>query len=143
MIELCEYQYNDRFELPDILEPRVSRCPEAEGRICSNPAWTLYYHDQRVACGGVFILWPGVAEGWLNVSTEAHKHPIPFCRAVFRCRKWLVEERGIHRVQATVDPHFEHGIVLVERFGFKPEAVLRQFTHDRQDQLLFAWTKEG
>jgi hypothetical protein len=98
---------------------------------------TLYANGQRLCCGGLYRLWPGVAEAWIAVSADAHKHPV----AVVRYARSVIDEgvRTWHltRVHSHVRADFMVARKFMEHLGFELESTLPKFGPDGSDYVMY------
>ncbi len=106
------------------------------------PSLSGFYDGKLVGCGGVVILWPGVAEAWCLFSKEVEKYEfsakIQFARTIkSKLNEWVVEHKLV-RIQAPMRADFLDGIRMAEWLGFKCEGRLRRYHEDGCDALMFA-----
>ncbi len=104
------------------------------------PAFTAATKDGAImACAGLALLWPGVAEAWALTSPLVEGHALAFHRAVRRMLPAMIRQMGLVRVQATVLAGYALGARWLERLGFARETAgpMRRYVGD-DDYHLFA-----
>lgn len=97
------------------------------------PCWSVIIYGRVVACGGLFVPWEGRGIAWAIISSDAPF--VTLTRAVLR----VLAMPGIpRRVECFVDVHFQQGMRWAEMLGFQREGLMRSFTPDGRDHVLFA-----
>lgn len=99
----------------------------------AGPCWSVFVGGRVVACGGLCVQWEERAVAWAIIS---HGAPlIPVTRSVLH----VLGQRGIpRRVECFVDVSFQEGIRWAEMLGFQREGLMRAFSPDGRDHILFA-----
>lgn len=101
--------------------------------IKAGPCWSVFVGGRVVACGGLCAQWEGRAVAWAIISEGA---PLV---AVTRSAIHVLGLPGIpRRVECFVDVSFQEGIRWAEMLGFQREGLMRAFSPDGRDHLLFA-----
>lgn len=103
-----------------------------------HPSCTLMEGDRPVACVGIVILWPGVAEGWAFVSQTVTRHRIAFLRHLILGLRKAELSHKLHRVQAVVNKDYAEGKRLVHYLGFFAEGTLYGYGADDSDYVMYA-----
>jgi hypothetical protein len=106
------------------------------------PAYTIVYANQIVWCGGVVILWPGVAEAWAVPSMSLADCPVAFHRDVKIVLGQLIETMQLRRVQCTVHNLFRSSRKWLEKLGFHFEGEMPKYGPDGSDHYRYAWVKK-
>ncbi len=82
----------------------LGKCPSELFLEDARPAITLMTDDGEViACGGLRILYGGVAESWVIAGPLAEKHPLALCKATKEYMDRWVKEYGLRQLTASVD----------------------------------------
>lgn len=101
--------------------------------IKAGPCWSVFVGDSVVACGGLCIQWEGRGVAWAIISKGAPL--VPVTRSVLH----VLNQHGIpRRVECFVDVSFREGVRWAEMLGFQREGLMRAFSPDGRDHLLFA-----
>lgn len=87
---------------------------------------------------GMWILWPGVAEGWLIPSRHIGRKTIPFHRGALRYFKYASAKLGVKRLQFTVHSQNVPACRWAERCYFEREGTLRNYGPDGADYFMFS-----
>jgi RimJ/RimL family protein N-acetyltransferase len=94
--------------------------------------------DKLWGCGGLDILWAGVAEGWAFFSPAIRENPLGITRAVKTRLSELMMDLELHRVQCHVRHDLYPALRFVQALGFTEEGTNLKFTHDGVDCKEFA-----
>ena len=97
--------------------------------------------DEVMFCGGLMILWPGVAEAWLLTSPLVEQYPVWFHRTVDRFLREKEIELGLRRIQMTVHQDHVTGKRWAERLGFACEVRMAKYGPQGHDYYLYARTQ--
>lgn len=107
-------------------------------RAMKSPSFTIMVGTRPVACMGLLILWPGVAEGWAFVANDIRRYSMSFLKTAF----WIIEQararNNLHRIQAVVHEDFKTGQKFMKHLGFYPEAKLVAYGPDGANYMLYA-----
>lgn len=117
-----------------------------------NPADTDMYKDFSVmgyvntalidgkilGLGGAIVFWPGVAEGWYCLSTEADNHKVAMVNCINEMITKTVADLRLHRLQTTIRVDFVKAIRLIQAAGFELECTMKRYTEDGIDAYLYA-----
>jgi hypothetical protein len=118
-----------------------------EGRVdeylAQGMAYTGIIGDRILACGGVIMLWRGVAELWLVTTGQVPEFPLAFHRAILKILALLERSMGLWRMQVAI--HGEHLVsqYWVQRLGFKEEGPMPGYAPDGSTYVRFARVKGG
>ena len=92
------------------------------------PAYTAWSHtDDRLACAGLAIEWPGRAFAWAVLAPGLRSDPyaaIAFHWRVRRRLHYLMVEHGLRRVEVDVNVRSGDGIRWLRTLGFQLEAKM-------------------
>lgn len=105
------------------------------------PAFTGMAGQEIMACGGLVMLWRGVAEVWMVSTALVAARPLAFHRAVKRGLARLRQDMGLWRVQAAVQKEHEVSRAWLARLGFREEGEMPGYGPDGEDYVRMAWTK--
>lgn len=101
--------------------------------IKAGPCWSVFVGGRVVACGGLCIQWEGRGVAWAIISEGA---PLV---AVTKSVIHVLGLPGIpRRVECFVDVSFQEGIRWAEMLGFQREGLMRAFSPDGRDHVLFS-----
>lgn len=105
----------------------------------SDTSRTLFNGDgDPIACAGLFLLWPGVAECWSLVTLEARMlYPLALHKGALS----LVEEWrkiGLHRIQVNVLSNFIPALDWASKLGFVHEGPLHNYGPNKERLERFA-----
>lgn len=125
---------------PDHLYALIPETPERAGwevapaahihALDNGHAVTGLIDGKPVACGGLVLLWPGVAEGWLATTPAAVAHPTWLVRSIIRFIRAKIAELQIRRLQAHVDASFTRAWMWLERLGLQRESEMLRYGRD-------------
>ena len=106
------------------------------------PAYTGWYRDRIIACGGVRLFWPGVGEAWGIFCEQAYdfRRELLFYTKLYLDR--ITIDHDLRRLHATADVEWEVAWGFLEHLGFKLEAVMRKYGPNGHDYYLYAKIKE-
>lgn len=108
---------------------------QAERNLSGSIAGSLFYGDEFLGCAGVKQFWKGVGEAWFFMTPESSRHGRMIARLI---KKRLESMQEYHRIQATVEIDFKEGIRFMGFLGFHREGILKKYTADAKDSLMFA-----
>lgn len=94
--------------------------------------------EQIVAAGGLFVLRPGVAEAWLIRSADLAAYRIAVARLILSALNEALQVLRLHRVQAVVPVDSAKARRFAEWLGFVPEGVMRRYSGDGSDSILYS-----
>jgi hypothetical protein len=135
MITMEPFSYVHALNISDIKDEEFIRTMKEHEKDAS--AYTVYYDNEILCCGGVMMVWEGVAEIWTLESELIHKHPLAFHKFM---KKWMgifFKKHNLVRMQATVDAGYDNYIKWIESLGFVREGLMKKF-HAGRDYYLFA-----
>tara|TARA_B100000686_G_C16081772_1_gene614271 strand:- start:97 stop:537 length:441 start_codon:yes stop_codon:yes gene_type:complete len=121
----------ERDMLGDLIEFFQSRTPE------HGPSYTALLDNNVVAIAGVQIMFPGVGEGWVFGTELIYAHKFFFAKSVKRMLGQIMNDYGLHRVQAVPLKTFEPGCRFLEWLGFKYEGELLKYGPAKQNCLMY------
>lgn len=100
---------------------------------------TRYDLDGKMlAVTGYMPMWDGVADAVALVDRElAAGHGKELAKAIRSRIDWLMQQDGLHRVQATSDPHDKASRVFLRAIGYHYESTMQQGAPDRSDLLVY------
>jgi hypothetical protein len=91
------------------------------------PAATLMGDDDVLACWGLVMHWPGLAEAWCLASQDIGRHALAFHRKGVWWLHHTMAAEHLRRVQCAVAQERQAARRWVRRLGLKREAVMPQY----------------
>lgn len=91
------------------------------------PGITGFCDQDVIACGGLVVLWKGVAEAWTVASPLVLKYPLFFHKHAKMFLEDCIEMFHLDRVQCIVDVEFYASQKWVKSMGFKAESVMPKY----------------
>lgn len=104
-----------------------------------HPTVAIWADGQVIGVMGFSQYWRGVGVVSAIFTDDVNKYPLAFYRAVRRRLDELMT--GLHRVEMTVKLDYEQGIRFAEALGFEREGILRKYTADGSDCVMFGRIK--
>lgn len=102
-------------------------------------SYTVYADDGFVvACAGVHEFWEGYGLCWAFVSAKVKLY-MPALVGVVRD---FLDRAPFHRLEAAVDVDFKNGHRFIRALGFQREGLMRKYTSDKRDHVLYSIVKE-
>lgn len=96
-------------------------------------------NGKPIVCFGVAPQWPGVAELWLIPDMKLiFKHRLKFHKGAKKFMEMCAEELNLHRIHVTVSARNVRAIKWIERIYFKREGVLKKYTFDKNDMIMYS-----
>lgn len=92
-----------------------------------------------VVCGGLILMWDGLAEGWLATTPTATAHGFWLTRNVIRFVRAKAIELGLRRVQAHVDSTFIAAWQWLDRLGLQRESEMLHYGPKGQSYYMYVW----
>lgn len=92
-----------------------------------HPAVSFVDGEKLVACGGLVIPWPGLAEAWLRAIPDCERYRVGLFRLSKRALEMNIRGLKLRRVEATLNSAFAPGIRWAEHLGFWKESELPNF----------------
>lgn len=103
--------------------------------------FTFTYKGAPIACAGMVLLWPGVAEAWTTLSDWAKHHPIWLVKTLRRELKVQMINMELRRAQMHVEDTPEL-CRWARAMGFQYEGTLRKYTPDGKTLHVYALLSE-
>ena len=101
-------------------------------------SFTALINNKPIAAGGIFVLWDGVAEGWVMATSEIWKHSIVMAKHFKKKTDVLIETTNIKRLQTTVKADFKLGQRFAQWLGFEKEGLMKYYGPDGSDYIRYA-----
>lgn len=102
-------------------------------------SFTATIDGNPIACIGLIEHWPKRRYVWAYLAECAKAHNRALLRAI---RIWL-RYHGTGRIETAIDPRFEASIRWAQHLGFEREGILRHWTPQGDDWLLFSRVDRG
>lgn len=94
--------------------------------------------DKPIASGGIYMLWDGVAEGWVMATSQIWEHKIYFALQFKKRTEILIKSIKIKRLQTSVKADFDLGIKFAEFLGLTNEGIMKNYGPDGSDYYRYA-----
>ncbi len=143
-LEIRQYQAADLMSILEdgACQPNIhingSTLDRAKAKEDTGPGVTAVDDGRIIACAGMQVFWPGVGEAWCTFVEDIGRYSTRLA-TLFRpvVRDW-VADYDLHRLQAIIRSDFGAGIRMVEWIGFKQDAELPQYFHDKVSALVYS-----
>ena len=150
MIEIKPLKASDILELIEhgIKELGIKTMPNedlksiAEQREESGLGITGRVDGKIIGCGGIDMIWDGVGEVWLLLSTYIDEHPKEGYICIKNGFEKLIKDNNLRRVEGYGRVDFPQSHILFKHLGFKVEGKKRKYTLDGVDVILYAKVKD-
>ena len=112
-----------------------------DNRICladKGNAYTLFLNNKPVVAGGIFILWSGVAEGWVLANKNIFEIKFLAAKEIKIRTDELCKKNKIKRLQTSVKADFKPGIRFANWLGLKTEGLMKSYGPDGTDYYRMA-----
>jgi len=112
-----------------------------DNRICladRGDAYTLFINKKPVVAGGIFILWQGVAEGWVLANQNIYDVKFLAAKEIKKRTDLLCKKNKINRLQTSVKAEFKTGIRFANWLGLETEGLMKKYGPDGSDYLRMA-----
>lgn len=93
-------------------------------------AFTLLVNNNPVVSGGVYPLWPGVAEGWVISSRRIFNFNLSAAKAIKKRTDYICINNGVWRLQTAVRADYETGIRFAKWLGLEKEGLMKKYGPD-------------
>lgn len=103
--------------------------------------YALEHEGKLLGVGGFRLINLTTAWVWFDLTHYSGGHIIKVYRVL---KEWLdifVEQHGLKRVQAYIDPDFPEAIRTAKHLGFKFESVMENFIGDRDAWMYTRFTE--
>jgi hypothetical protein len=114
----------------------------AQDYLRQGPAYSIVTDEDILWCGGMLILWPGVAEAWAVPSLSALDYPVTVHRLIYRMVDRVKESLHLRRIQCSVVHGYKQSRKWVKMFGFCFEGKMRNYGPDGETHYRYAWVRE-
>lgn len=102
-----------------------------------------------IACGGLFLVWPGVAEAWITFVHDVGNLHIDPRIVGQQLYKWM-DKYNLVRIQAPLRADWEAGIKYARWLGFRPDGWpdvpegvrMRKYHYDGMDAIMYSIVKD-
>lgn len=126
---VLEARYRDPESAVGIVDiaPKYERWPSFTGR----------FNGEIIGAGGIVVVSPGVGEVWAFATMLADQHRVFFHRTFTRLHRSIIENLGLHRLQAVVYESNTRGRKWAEAFGLTSEATLHRYGAHGEDVIVY------
>lgn len=93
-------------------------------------AFTVMQGDTVVALGGIHVLWDGVGEGFCMLSKHSGKWQTSIARYARSMFEGIIQNNGLHRVQASIHESDPEAIRFAKWLGFENEGMMLHYGPD-------------
>ena len=110
-------------------------------RICladKGNAYTLFFNKKPVVAGGIYILWNGVAEGWVLANKNIFDIKFLAVKLIKQHTDELCKKNNIKRLQTSVKADFKPGVRFANWLGLETEGLMKKYGPDGTDYLRMA-----
>ena len=94
------------------------------------PALTSIWNGTIASCGGLEIVWPGVAEAWFIVCEADKMCNISVAAATKEKLDDWIKEYELVRVQSPLRADFPQGVRFAKWLGFEYESIMPKYHPD-------------
>jgi len=102
-------------------------------------AYTVVDNGKPIVCFGVSPQWPGVAELWLIPDMDLiFKHKLKFHKGALKFMEMCAEQLNLHRLHVTVSARNVRALKWIESIYFKREGVLKKYTFNKNDMIMYS-----
>lgn len=88
---------------------------------------TLEHEGKVLGIGGIRLVNLTTAWAWVDITEYAQKHMILSYRVIKEWMAKIVQEKGIKRLQAYIEPDFPEAIRMAKHLGFHKESIMENF----------------
>ena len=136
IMDLYDHDKKHLKEMPDYVSYLDSATQDSYG-------YCVLDKGRPVLCFGVSPQWYGVAELWMIPDKNlVSKHKIKFHRGAIRFMDYIMEELNLHRIHVTILASNLRAIRWIESISFTREGVLKKYTFDKQDMIMYSRLKK-
>ena len=98
--------------------------------------WIALNDNKPITFAGIYLVHPGVSQGWILMNQRCSKHIKQITREVRKHIKDYMIKNTVHRLQTlAVSGNYKISRFL-ELLGFKKESTLKLFTSKKEDMDL-------
>jgi hypothetical protein len=101
-------------------------------------SFTALVNNKPIAAGGMYLLWDGVAEGWVMATKDIWEYRITMARNFKEKFDILVKTSKVKRIQTNVKANFKLGHRFAEWLGFEKEGLMKYYGPDGSDYIRYA-----
>ena len=98
--------------------------------------YALEHEGKVLGIGGIRLINLTTAWCWVDMAPCVGEHIIVVYRIIKEWMLKLVEEKGLKRLQAYIEPDFPEAIRMVQHLGFEKESIMEDFLPNG-DALLY------
>jgi len=124
-------QINLGYDMPQQAKDSFMRGTKVNGM-------TLFDEDTILGFGGVHILWKGVGECWLMLSTEGKLKPRTVAKYTLKLFDDIMSEDSLERIQASVAAADPKAIAFAKWLGFEVEGLMKKYGPEGGDYYRLA-----
>tara|TARA_R100001082_G_C4357458_1_gene157604 strand:- start:1325 stop:1747 length:423 start_codon:yes stop_codon:yes gene_type:complete len=117
------FKIETNFDLPKSFKDAFQK----DGQV---DAFTVMQGETVVALGGIHVLWNGVGEGFCMLSKHSDKWQTSIARYAKNMFEGIIENNGLHRVQASIHEKDPEAIRFAKWLGFENEGIMLHYGPD-------------
>lgn len=120
------------------IRPAIEVSQFVETMVVKNLSFTAVNNGKIICSGGIYPIWDGVGDAWFIGSSIIHDYPITVTKLVKKTLNELMNLNSFHRVQAYVRHDWEDAQRWIKVLGMQVEGVVRKYSPDGRDHILFS-----
>lgn len=105
-------------------------------------SWSLEHEGKILATGGIQLINPVAAWGWIDLTEYAQVRIFTVYRVIKEWMEKFCEDNKIKRLQAYIETDFPQAKRTVKHLGFEFESVMKNFMGDKDAHMykrIFQW----
>ena len=105
-------------------------------------SWTVLKDGFPILSGGIYQLTSYMGQAWVMASDDFVKSDLETKRSVVRRIRKELKSNKYTRIQADTEVSFDIGRRFLESLGFQEEGVMKGYSYDGEDCILYGIVKE-
>ena len=145
-LTVIPYEPGHLLQLADLraeMGPYYQTREHAEAFYRCGPACSFFYQEELLACGGLGIMWPGMAKAWMYTTQAVENHRVAFFKTFHDKVVSLFAAYALHRVETEVlldAPNSWHLWML--SLGFQIETLKKKYGPNKESYIAYVWIQE-
>jgi hypothetical protein len=99
----------------------------------AGPCYSAFVGMDVIACAGIVEMWRGRAQVWSLLSEQMPRYR----KAVHKAVKGFLDGYRVKRLECVIDPRSETAMRWATHLGFHVEHLMRAYTPEGDDQLMY------